>query len=99
MKPQPPFSSGKRHVPLTDYSFHSGLRDWGSNYSSSNEGGERRYHLRTFHRLSRDLLLESARERAWEMVVFGLVVVASAWPVIYMVVTVVKLLWHGRPLN
>jgi len=31
--------------------------------------------------------------------VFALVVLASAWPVIYMVVTVVKLLSKGRPLQ
>jgi hypothetical protein len=49
--------------------------------------------------LSRELLLESARERAWEMVVFGFVVVASAWPVIYMIISVVKLLMRGRPLD
>jgi hypothetical protein len=96
MKPQPPFSSGNRSLPLTDYCFHPGLRDWGGGYSSSD--GENRYHLRPFHRLSRDLILESGRERAWEMVAFGFVVIASAWPVIYMVVTVVKLLLRGRPL-
>ncbi|MFL6513783.1 MAG: hypothetical protein ACJ8M1_02035 [Chthoniobacterales bacterium] len=96
MKPEPPFSSNKRRSPLTDHCFHAGLRDWGANYSSND--GDDRSHLRTFHRLSRDLLLESARERAWEMVVFGFVVLASAWPVIYMVVTVVKLLLRGRPL-
>lgn len=43
--------------------------------------------------------MESARERAKEMVVFAIVVLASAWPVIYMVVTVVKLLSKGRPLD
>jgi hypothetical protein len=96
MKPQAPFSSGKRRLPLIDCCFHAGLRDWGRDYSSHE--GENRYHLRPFHRLSRDLILESARERAWEMVVFGLVVVASAWPVIYMIITVVKLLLRGRPL-
>jgi hypothetical protein len=97
MKPQVPFSSGKRRLPLTDHCFHAGLRDWGRDYSSSD--GENRYHLRTFHRLSRDLILESARERTWETVVFGFVVAASAWPVVYMIITVVKLLLHGRPLN
>ena len=33
------------------------------------------------------------------MAVFGVVVIASAWPVIYMVITVVKLLLKGRPLG
>jgi hypothetical protein len=49
-----------------------------------------------FHRLSRDLLLESARERVWEGIVFGLVVAVSAWPVIYMIVVVVNLLLRSR---
>jgi hypothetical protein len=43
--------------------------------------------------------MESARERFCEALVFGLVVAASAWPVIYMVITVVKLLLRGRPLD
>jgi hypothetical protein len=33
------------------------------------------------------------------MTVFAAVVIASAWPVIYMIVTVVKLLLKGRPLD
>ena len=98
MKPQPPFSSGRRRAPATDYSFHSGLRDWGGNNFSPSDWDNRK-HIRTFHRLSRELLLESARERAWEMVVFAFVVAASAWPVIYMIVTVVKVLLHGHPLH
>ena len=43
--------------------------------------------------------MESARERFCEALVFALVVAASAWPVIYMVITVVKLLLRGRPLD
>ena len=43
--------------------------------------------------------MESARERAKEMAVFALVVVVTAWPVIYMVVTVVQWLSKGRPLG
>jgi hypothetical protein len=42
-------------------------------------------------------MIESARERAKEMAVFILIVATSAWPVIYMVVTVIKLLSKGRP--
>ena len=92
MKPQAPFSPRKRRLPLTDHCFHAGLRGWGGNYSSRDDNNR-------FHRLSRDLLLESARERVWEGVVFGFVVAASAWPVIYMVIVVVKLLIKGRPLD
>jgi hypothetical protein len=33
------------------------------------------------------------------MFVFALVVLAAAWPVAYMVVTVVKLLLKGHPLD
>jgi hypothetical protein len=33
------------------------------------------------------------------MVVFAFIVVTAAWPVIYMVITVVKLLSKGRPLQ
>jgi hypothetical protein len=33
------------------------------------------------------------------MAVFALIVLTSAWPVLYMVVTVVKLLIRGRPLD
>jgi hypothetical protein len=43
--------------------------------------------------------MEAARERAKEMAVFALIVLASAWPVIYMVITVVELLSKGRPLQ
>ena len=97
MKPQAPFFSKNRRLPMTDHCFHAGLRGWGGNFSSRDD--DNRYHLRTFHRLSRDLLLESARERFWEAVVFGFVVAAAAWPVGYMVVVVIKLLIHGRPLT
>jgi hypothetical protein len=97
MKPKPPFSPGRRRRPATDYCLRSGFREWGGSFFSPDSDG--RYHLRTFHRLSRDVILESARERAWEMFVFGLVVAASAWPVIYMVISVVKLLVRGRPLD
>jgi hypothetical protein len=33
------------------------------------------------------------------MAAFAVIVLTSAWPVVYMVVTVVKLLSKGRPLN
>jgi hypothetical protein len=47
--------------------------------------------------LGREYLIEAARERAKEMVVFAVIFVAAAWPVIYMIVTVVQLLYKGRP--
>ena len=97
MKPLAPFARKRRVGPLTDYRFHAGLEDW-HGYSSPFDG-EDRSDVRRFHDFSRKFLLESARERAWEMAVFGLVVAASAWPVIYMIISVVKLLLRGRPLD
>jgi hypothetical protein len=44
-------------------------------------------------------MLESARERAKEMYVFALVMLTAAWPVGYMIYSVVKLLLRGRPLD
>jgi hypothetical protein len=49
--------------------------------------------------LGREFRIEAARERAREMAVFALIVLTSAWPVVYMVITVVKLLSKGRPLD
>ena len=96
MKSERHSNSGRKRFPQTDYFFHSGSGGW-RGYSSSFDGG-RRSEFRTFHNLSREFMIESAREHAKEMAVFGVVVVASAWPVIYMVITVVKLLSKGRPL-
>jgi len=95
MKPTGPSAAGKRWFPRTDYFFHSGGGTW-RGYSSPYDG-EDRSEFRSFYNLGREFRIEAARERAKEMVVFGLIVVASAWPVIYMVVTVVKLLSKGRP--
>jgi hypothetical protein len=87
MKPSAPFGKTRSSSPLTDYFFHAGLENW-RGYSSPFDGDEEdRSEVRRFHAFSREFLLESARERAREMVVFAFVVVASAWPVIYMVVT------------
>jgi len=33
------------------------------------------------------------------MAAFAVIVLTSAWPVVYMIVTVVRLLNKGRPLN
>ena len=93
-EPQPQIAEGRR-FPLTDYSYHSGLGEW-RGWSSPFDGDD---DVHRFHKFSHGFLLESKRERAKEMAVFALIVVASAWPVIYMVVTVVKLLLKGRPLD
>ena len=98
MKPKGSFADAGTSFPKTDFCFHAGMPNWGG-FSSPYDDGEERAELRTFHRLSREFLIESARERAKEMAVFALVILASAWPVIYMVVTVVKVLSRGRPLD
>ncbi|MEP6686263.1 MAG: hypothetical protein ABJB22_05750 [Verrucomicrobiota bacterium] len=89
-------ASRKRPFPLTDYSFQSGLGEW-RGYSF--HGGDDDSESRKFHNFSREFLSESAREQAKEMIVFGLVVITAAWPLLYMAVTVVKLLLKGRPLD
>ena len=97
MKPTSPSAAGKKRFPQTDYFFHSGFGEW-HGYSSPYDG-EDRSEFRNFYNLGREFRIEAARERAKEMAVFALVVLASAWPVIYMAVTVVKLLSKGRPLQ
>src|SRR5215510_14307348 len=98
MKPRSPSKGGKRQFPHTDYLFHSGFGQWHGGYFSPSDG-EDRYGVRNFYNLAREFRIEAARERAREMVVFALIVLTSAWPVLYMVVTVVKLLSKGRPLD
>ena len=92
MKPTPPFSPDQ--FPKTDSCFHPGFGRSGGYWAPSEDDGEPRE-----RNLAQQYLIESARERAKEMWVFGAVVLASAWPVIYMIVTVVKLLLKGRPLD
>lgn len=94
VKPADPFSK-RAGFPRTDYCFHDGFGEWHGYWSSWGDDGK----FPRRRSLAQEYLIESARERAKEAVVFALVVVASAWPVIYMVVSVVKLLLKGRPLD
>jgi len=94
MKPTCPSIAGERRFPLTDYFFHSGMGEW---FGCSPYDGEGRSEFQNFYNLSREFRIEAARECTREMTVFALIVLASAWPVIYMVVTVVKVLSKGRP--
>ncbi len=96
MKPTSP-SAGKKRFPQTDYFFHSGFAQW--RWQSSPYDGKGRSEFRTFYNLRREFRIEAARELAKEMVAFALILFAAAWPVIYMLVTVVKLLSKGRPLQ
>jgi len=84
----------KQEFPQTDYCFQSGLDHWGGYYD-----GDDRWEFRNRYNLGREYLIESARERKKEAIVFAAVVIASAWPVIYMIVSVVELLLKGRPLQ
>lgn len=68
------------------------MGDWGGSSPRDDE-------FRDFYSLSREFLAVSARERAKEMAVFGVVVLASAWPVIYMIVTVVEIILRSRQIS
>jgi hypothetical protein len=95
MKPTSPFATGTKPFPQTDYFFHSGFREW-RGYSSPYDG-ERRSEFRTLDNLRREFRIEAARELAKEMVAFAFILLAAAWPVIYMVIIVVKLVSKGQP--
>lgn len=105
MKPLTPFGplrdrSGERSpaarasLPRTDWSFQD-LRDWGG-HSSPNDGDENSP-ARRFQRLNRSALYESAQEYYKELIVFGMMVAASGWIVIYMVVTAITILAKQHP--
>jgi hypothetical protein len=96
MKPKGQYERARRFL-HTDYFFHSDFGEWRGH--SSPYDGDEGSDSRKFHNFCREFIMESSRERAKEMAVFALVVVVTAWPVIYMVVTVVKLLSKGRPLG
>ncbi|MEP7014221.1 MAG: hypothetical protein ABI925_02155 [Verrucomicrobiota bacterium] len=85
-----------RPFPPTDYFFQSGIGD-SRGYSSPEDGDSSEF--RHLYSLNREFLMVCAQERAREMTVFALVVLAAAWPVIYMVIIVLKLLLKGRPLS
>ena len=95
MKPASPSQSDAR-FPRTDFHFQSDLTRWRGFGPYGDEGASDR---RRFYDFTREFLLESARERAKEMAVFALMVLAAAWPVGYMVVSVIKLLLRGHPLD
>jgi hypothetical protein len=95
MKPTGPSAAGKRRFPETDNLFHSGFAQWRGH--SSPYDGEGRSEFRTFYNLRNEFRIEAARELAKEAIVFALILLTAAWPVIYMVVTVVKVLNKGQP--
>jgi hypothetical protein len=57
----------------------------------------RREPFQNFRRLSREYYGAAAREHLKEMIVFGLVVVTAAWPLIYTAFVIVRLLGKTPP--
>jgi hypothetical protein len=86
MKPGNEFTLRDRRFPLTDCFFQSSFGEW-RGYSWLPDDDSSR-----FHDFSRKFLLESKREQKKEMIVFAFVVLTAAWPVLYMIVTIVQLL-------
>jgi len=97
MKPKSPCEIKKRRFPQPDYFFRSDMGEWRGYWPTPGDEGES--DQRRFYDFTREFLLESARERTKEMFVFALLVLTAAWPVGYMVVSVVKLLLRGHPLD
>jgi hypothetical protein len=106
MKPECPFDAqprvaraelraAKRQFPRPACFFQSGIGEWRGYWSPYD--GEKGSGFHNFRSLSREYFTECSRERAKETTVFALVALTSAWPVIYMVITVVKLLAKGGP--
>lgn len=85
MKPKPEI--GGARFPRTDCFFQAGRSRW-DGYSGEEWDFGR-------PNLGREYLIESARERAKEMAVFAIILAAAAWPVIYMIITVVQLYWKN----
>ena len=101
MKPQLPRSSQSDFDGQSRRSLAPGARHFGNffqsgsgflvGYSPNNDGRRR------FHNLSRQFLTESAREQKRELFVLSLIVLASAWPVLSMIITVVRLICTRHP--
>ncbi len=88
MKPR--FEFDNQRFPRTDCFFQARDGRW-RGYGGDESWSFRRYNL------GREYLIESARERTKEMIVFGIILAAAAWPVFYMVFVVVQLLHKGQP--
>ena len=97
MKPKSPCETESWRIPQTDYCFRSDMGEWRGQWWTPGDEGESAQ--RRFYDFTRQFMLESARERAKEMYVFALVMLTAAWPVGYMIYSVIKLLLRGRPLD
>ncbi|HKS03999.1 MAG TPA: hypothetical protein VJR49_01470 [Chthoniobacterales bacterium] len=94
MKPKSPCETESWRLPQTDYCFRSDMGEWRS-YWSGDQGDSAH---RRFYDFTREFMRESARERKKEMYLFALVMLTAAWPVGYMIYTIIKLLLKGGPL-
>ncbi len=88
MKPKAQFDD--KQFPRTDCFFQARGGRW------RGYGGDENWNFRRYN-LGREYLIESARERAKEMVVFAIILAAATWPMIYAIITIVQLLHKGRP--
>jgi hypothetical protein len=83
VKPDPQFEDSR--FPRIDYSFQARSGRW-HNYGGSDDNWNFRR-----HNLGREYLIEAARERAKEMVVLGVLLLAAAWPTILVMIEVARL--------
>jgi hypothetical protein len=97
MKPSPPFARPRR-FPATDFCFQSDLNDWrGSSWPGG--GDDEDSPARRFNEFNREFRREANRERNREWRMFALMMLIVAWPVFYMVYSVIRLLLTGNPLD
>jgi hypothetical protein len=87
--------SVRPRFPFTDYFYQSRIEEW-RGFSSPYDGRDRD-RFRNLHRLRREYYGAAAREYLREVIAFAVVVAASAWPVVYMVIVVVRLLSKEHP--
>lgn len=96
MKPPPPFAR-PRHFPRTDFCFQSDLSGWrGSRWPGGDDDDSP---ARRFNEFNREFRRQAARERDQEWRMFALMMAIVAWPVFYMVYSVIRLLLTGNPLD
>ena len=81
MKPQDQFEDHR--FPRTDCFFQAYDGQWHGFWPDDEKNSRR-------HNLGREYLIEAARERAKEMAVLGIIMFASIWPAVAMVVEVVR---------
>ena len=87
MKPSCQFED--RGFPRTDCFFQAYEGQWHGFWPEDNERSRR-------HNLGREYLVEAARERAKEMAVLGILLFASAWPTILVIIEVTRLYRNHR---